>query len=105
MNPTENSTDEFAALVHRLRLDFRRLFPHLCPQEEQCFFVRQNPDKTSGKVWIEYIKPRDLGEVKCIITIRIENNRAVKRIQQEFELGESLEHTDICTEQFAAGFR
>lgn len=86
----------FVDLVQKLRLDFRRLFPHLCAREEQCFFVRQNVDKTSGKVWIEFVKNRDPIHVKCVITIWIKDNRAVRRAHQEFELDESLEHTEPC---------
>jgi hypothetical protein len=93
-NPVQSETsDEFAALVETLRKDFQRLFPHLRPREHECFFVEQSENKSSGKVWIEFIKERDRRPVRCRITIMIERNRAVRRIQEEKESLEALEDT------------
>jgi hypothetical protein len=96
-NHSPANQDDFAALVETLRNDFRRVFPHLRSKEAECFFVQRGDNKTSGKAWIEFIKERDGVPVRCRITIMIEDNRAIRRIQDEIELDEALESTSfIC---------
>jgi hypothetical protein len=87
--------DEFSDLVESLRNDFRRVFPFLRPKEDECFFVERNDDKSSGKVWIEFIKMLDGRRVRSRITVVIEGNRAVRRSQEETDVEEQVESTAL----------
>jgi hypothetical protein len=96
-SPDLQVEDEFTSLVDSLRMDFRRLFPHLGPREHECFFVEQHEDKSSGKVWIEFIKERGGAAVRCRITIIIAGNRPIRRVHEETEPEDELENTSfIC---------
>jgi hypothetical protein len=93
--PSLTGQDEFSDLVEALRKDFRRVFPHLRPKENECFFVQQNDDQTSGKVWIEMIRLRDERQFRSRITVVIEGNRVIRRVQEETEMEEQLENTAL----------
>jgi hypothetical protein len=103
MNVTDQNSSSLAArdgfneLVETLRNDFRRVFPFLRPKEDECFFVQQNDDKMSGKVWIEYIKLHEGRRIRSKITVVIEDNRAVRRAQEETEVEEQMETTALLS--------
>jgi hypothetical protein len=94
-SPLLAGQDEFSDLVESLRNDFRRVFPFLRPKEDECFFVKRNDDQTSGKVWIEFIKMHDGRRVRSRITVVIEENRAVRRSQEETDVEEQVESTAL----------
>jgi hypothetical protein len=88
--------DAFSTLIETLRNDFRRQFPHLKAEENNCFFVRR-ADRNSGQVWIEFNKMNEGRRARCKITITIEENRVVRRVQDITDIDEQLEGTaPVC---------
>jgi hypothetical protein len=85
-SPTSYGYCAFDALVEYLRLDFRRVFPHLAAREDRHFFVRKEPGGTSGKVWIKEERFVSGRRVLRTITQVIADCRVVRNFGQEMVL-------------------
>jgi hypothetical protein len=82
-SPTLCGYSAFDALVEYLRLDFRRVFPHLAAREARHFFVKREPGGESGKVWIKEERLVSGRRVLCTITLVIEGGRVARKFDQE----------------------